>query len=753
MKKKFCLAAVGAISLLLAGCGETVEEKCTVTFYVDKKIYKTLEVEKNTAITKARVEDPVKANYVFDGWYTSNDEKWFLDTDLVTYDNMLLYAKFVAEPDTYDINYYVGDQLVRTEQKDKKDTYQAYQYKASGDQTFLGWSFGKEDADTSFYIEKELDYAFVESHVTDKTLNLYARVKDNAQVKDVNISVFGRYISEDNAKAVFASYYDWTRDQKAPVDKINYTYFDDSTHHAVSDMAKGAIEDHGDVIYPSGKNMRSTINGMTELGVTLGDDDQKAIGVSVFGQTDRYVTKLNSDEMTLSFYEYITTEAAKALMDPTYVPENPDVDPKPEEPNPEDPNVVTELKIGVWGRYVTDDNMRAFVDGYTAAYTEENGAAPDVKYTYFDDASYHSVDTFVPEVVNKGYDILLPVGGNIVEKLAASNVTISAEDDVKAFERMFYGAEGRSIAKLNNDEITTHFYQWVDSDAAKKLMDPTYVPVEPVDPSVAELNLAVWGRYVSEENITAFIEGFTAAYTEEKGVAPDVKYIYFDDASYHSVDTFVPEVVNKGYDILLPVGGNIVEKLAASNVTISAEDDVKAFERTFYGEAGRSVAKLNNDEITLAFYDWIDTDAAKNLMNPPAEPEETPEEKELVIAVYGKFITEENFNIIKDDFIAYAASENITYEKITPVYIAGDLNNAGYSVEVLKIANPDILFPIGKASIPDITPVVKTPIDPAYTVFGQTARYIGTLNGDRLTNAFYTYILSERCGTLMTPKA
>lgn len=94
--KKFFILSLFALIALMISCGSEIELKeYTVEFYIENIIYDTQKVISGSKLNKPT--DPIKEEYVFDGWYIDG-EKWLFSSGLVVSD-MKLEAVFTEEND------------------------------------------------------------------------------------------------------------------------------------------------------------------------------------------------------------------------------------------------------------------------------------------------------------------------------------------------------------------------------------------------------------------------------------------------------------------------------------------------------------------------------------------------------------------------------------------------------------------------------------------------------------------------------
>ena len=133
-----------------------------------------------------------------------------------------------------------------------------------------------------------------------------------------------------------------------------------------------------------------------------------------------------------------------------------------------------------------------------------------------------------------------------------------------------------------------------------------------------EMIIAVWGRWISEENFLLVMDGFKT-YCEANGLNYDkVGYIYYAGKTqnvdkYFLIADFTDKVAEDEADIVFPCGDNITN--TAQSHIASMVTDSKALGVSVEGNGTRWVAKLNEKTLTDAFYTYITTDAAKVILS------------------------------------------------------------------------------------------------------------------------------------------
>jgi len=134
------------------------------------------------------------------------------------------------------------------------------------------------------------------------------------------------------------------------------------------------------------------------------------------------------------------------------------------------------------------------------------------------------------------------------------------------------------------------------------------------EPIASGLEIAVWGRWITEIQFTKLLNGFRE-YCKQNGLdEKNVHYTYYTGASntdpyYYIADFTAATVAAGGADIIFPCATN----LTTQNGTSITSAEIKALGVTLNGKTDRCVAKLTNTEYANAFYEYITGEAAKTL--------------------------------------------------------------------------------------------------------------------------------------------
>lgn len=126
------------------------------------------------------------------------------------------------------------------------------------------------------------------------------------------------------------------------------------------------------------------------------------------------------------------------------------------------------------------------------------------------------------------------------------------------------------------------------------------------------LKIACWGRFMKEAKFEELVEDFKLYCAQEGITYKEIVATYYDGATtsqpYYYIANFTAKVYADGNpDIVLPCADNF----NANQATIAAVDMVPV---DVYGQTDRRVAAINDDALTLAFMDYVQTASAAEIM-------------------------------------------------------------------------------------------------------------------------------------------
>lgn len=164
------------------------------------------------------------------------------------------------------------------------------------------------------------------------------------------------------------------------------------------------------------------------------------------------------------------------------------------------PKITYDMQIAVYTRYADASTVSDLVAAFKEDYAEKNGvAAPKIKYSMLG-ASNTAVAAF-GKLVNAGnYDIVFGTGNNINTD---GGVSVLAKKTYSVVSAAYTGT--RYISYLTENEIAVAFYNFMDTDEAKVILDPGYIPDS--EAQTITVNLVVNGSPYGEAIVVSNATG------------------------------------------------------------------------------------------------------------------------------------------------------------------------------------------------------------------------------------------------------
>lgn len=181
----------------------------------------------------------------------------------------------------------------------------------------------------------------------------------------------------------------------------------------------------------------------------------------------------------------------------------------------------------------------------------------------------------------------------------------------------------------------------------------------------------------------------------------------------------------------------------------------------FVGEEKYSAPKLDENTLTAlknaAYNAVFDTESDEETVTPSTPPAvDNGEQKQILkIACWGRFMKEQKFNELVNDFKKYCADNNVEYKEIVGTYYQGSSTSspyyyiASFTEKVYADGNPDIVLPCADNFNANQSTLAATDLL-AIELYGQTNRRVAALNDDDLTKEFFKYIQTESAKTILT---
>ena len=226
---------------------------------------------------------------------------------------------------------------------------------------------GETASDTSRYVtrlsDNALDIAFFNWLVSDEgkvVLNstyVPSTEHGEASATKLILGVWGRFYAEANVADLITAIETYFTAQSVTYDDVDVVYYGTADYNGKAAYLGAAKDDLSlDVLLPVSKaiakgtdsdidaNFLTKFTTALNLGETDGDD--VGLGLTIGGQTNRWLVTLNNDAITEAFVAFCQTEAGKKALDPTYN---------------ETPEAQTTLTISFYGRYISSTNAEAIV--------------------------------------------------------------------------------------------------------------------------------------------------------------------------------------------------------------------------------------------------------------------------------------------------------------------------------------------------------------------------------------------------------
>lgn len=188
------------------------------------------------------------------------------------------------------------------------------------------------------------------------------------------------------------------------------------------------------------------------------------------------------------------------------------------------------------------------------------------------------------------------------------------------------------------------------------------------DPEVKVLRVVFYGKFCID-GMPGELETALKAYLDANGV--DYTAVDFVVSTANKNDVLNEELAGLKFDSVFNLGGS-KPSLAQADGDHTLSITLKYLNTSGVETVGnRDVTFANDDEVTVAWKAFLQTDGAKNILNPQTpdpdpEPDPDPTDKPaLKVAVYKKFIDQEVATALETGFETYCAANDIAYESIT----------------------------------------------------------------------------------------
>ncbi len=294
------------------------------------------------------------------------------------------------------------------------------------------------------------------------------------------------------------------------------------------------------------------------------------------------------------------------------------------------------------------------------------------------------------------------------------------------------------------------------------------------DGAMIALDVAVWSRYITEANFNVVYDAFKE-HMKTTNIAYDfLDYTYYEpaaakgDAYYETLDFSTVCKDTPRHTVAFPTGKAFRGSKSAFPSSTELPHHLSYGTANIFGVADRYISCWTDDALTLEFTSWMYSLDAIKIMDPdytPTYPVEEASDKNLVIGVWGRWLTKEHADSVLEAYKTYAAEAGVNYDDVKIQYYDGATSSEAYYAKASYIqaiaANPaiDVILPttlaIASGSDSDceffkLTDKVTKTINLGtgddglnLVIDGQSDRAMATLNADALTDSFYNFILTE----------
>lgn len=237
---------------------------------------------------------------------------------------------------------------------------------------------GETASDTSRYVtrlsDNALDVAFFNWLVSDEgkvVLNSeYEPSTEHGEASATKLvfGVWGRFFSQELATGLVNATKTYLTAQGITYDDVEAVYYDSTDYNGKAAYLGAAKDDLSlDILLPVSKAIAKGTDSdipatfQPKFGTTLNlgetDGDDVGLGLTIGGQTNRWLVALNNDAITNAFITFCSTEDGMKALDPTHGEDDPEV-------------VQTTLTVSFYGKFITSDAadliMDALEDYFTA---------------------------------------------------------------------------------------------------------------------------------------------------------------------------------------------------------------------------------------------------------------------------------------------------------------------------------------------------------------------------------------------------
>ncbi len=210
------------------------------------------------------------------------------------------------EKQTYTVNFWYKGEINSSKTVTEGMGFNLPSLQVAEGEKFSGWKI--EDGQITYAADYRISYSAISNKINNGVINIYA------QTHEMIIAVWGRFITEDNYKKIMQGFEIYCNENGIAFNKTTFIYYEGKTQNVdpyflIANFTQKALEDGADMIFACGDNIKSSADSKVSALVK----EFKALGVSIQGNSTRYVARLSDTALAQAFYEFATTEAAKEI--------------------------------------------------------------------------------------------------------------------------------------------------------------------------------------------------------------------------------------------------------------------------------------------------------------------------------------------------------------------------------------------------------------------------------------------------------
>lgn len=345
-------------------------------------------------------------------------------------------AKKIMNPDYVEVTLYNGGVIVKTEVVVSNASLKLSAPEAEEGYVFAGWSLNEAATENETLFNTSVSYAELVKEANDKTLNLYARFKEDEKVDPdtvLRVAVFNNSAFDSAiATKLVEAFKTYCQEKGFTCNEAESILLVNETKYA--DFTAAAIEGGYNIAIGFQANDFTDKHGIPKENI-------KDIRLSA--SSTRRIALLNSDKLAVEFFSnFIESDTAKKILNPAYVPEG------------EGESKVV-LKVAVYKKFID----QPVVDALKAAFAKYYNVSPDT--LQFDLITTGNGSAFTSDAAS--YDVALGhKGGTSFTSLESLTVAMLMNADNKGEV-----AKDRKAERLTDNEVAIKFMEFLQTDEGK----------------------------------------------------------------------------------------------------------------------------------------------------------------------------------------------------------------------------------------------------------------------------------------------